>query len=102
VLGALLAELGWSPGSLAAAVNGVLGPGYLARSTVSDWLHHNRLPRAPLPTVVAHLISDALGREVGLEELWSGRATPAALWVSADAGMTAPWSPAGPVQVLDD
>jgi hypothetical protein len=69
---------------------------------VSDWLNHDRLPRGPLPTVVAHLISDTLGREVSLDELWSGRAKPAELWVPADAGMNRPWTPAGTVQVLDD
>lgn len=86
VLGALLVELGWSAGLLAEAVNGVLGPGHVARGTVADWLRHDRLPRGPLPTVVAHVISDSLGREIGLGELWSGRATPSQLWVPADAG----------------
>lgn len=102
VLGALLGELAWSPGGLAEAVNGLLGPGHVARSTVSDWVHLDRLPRGPLPTVVAHVISDALGREVCLEELWSGRATPAELWVPASVGMDLPWTPAGTVAVLDD
>lgn len=102
VLGALLGELAWSPSLLAEAVNGVLGPGSVARSTVSDWLHHDRLPRGPLHTVVAHLISDTLGREVSLDELWSVRATPAELWAPVDAGMNLPWTPAGTVQVLDD
>ena len=102
MLGALLGELAWSPSLLAEAVNGLLGPGSVARSTVSDWLHRDRLPRGPLPTVVAHLISDTLGREVSLAELWSGRAKPAELWVPADAGMNLPWTPAGTVEVLDD
>ncbi|MGH3813478.1 MAG: hypothetical protein ACRDUV_13665 [Pseudonocardiaceae bacterium] len=96
VLGALLGELAWSPSLLAEAVNGLLGPGYVARSTVSDWLHHDRLPRDPLPTVVAHLISDTLDREVCFDQLWSGRATPAELWVPADAGMARTWTPAVP------
>ncbi len=102
VVGSLLGELAWSPSLLAEAVNGLLGPGYVSRSTVSDWVHRDRLPRDPLPTVVAHLISDTLGREVCLDELWSGRARPAPLWVPADAGMNLPWTPAGTVQVLDD
>ncbi|MGH3567865.1 MAG: hypothetical protein ACRDRH_17910 [Pseudonocardia sp.] len=102
VLGRLLGELAWSPSLLAEAVNGLLGPGYVARGTVSDWLRRDRLPRDPLPTVVAHLISDTLGREVSLDELWSGRAQPAELWVPADAGMNLPWTAAGTVQVLDD
>ncbi|MGB6164476.1 MAG: hypothetical protein WCF33_17890 [Pseudonocardiaceae bacterium] len=32
VLGTLLAELSWSPSQVANAVNGLLGPGYVARS----------------------------------------------------------------------
>ncbi|MGH3754369.1 MAG: hypothetical protein ACRDRP_17050 [Pseudonocardiaceae bacterium] len=102
VLGTLLAELGWSPNQLAGVVNGVLGPGSVARSTVSGWLHQDRLPREPLPTVVAHLISDALDREVPVARLWSGRAQPAEFWVPADHGLRLPWTAAGTVEVLDD
>ncbi len=102
ILGTLLAELGWSPSRLAGAVNGLLGPGYVARSTVSEWLHQDRVPRGPLPTVVAHLISDALDREVLVAELWSGRARPAELWVPGDAGLRLPWTAAGTVEILDD
>jgi hypothetical protein len=102
VLRTLLAELDWSPNQLANAVNGLLGPSYLARSTVSEWLHQDRVPRPPLPTVVAHLISDTLGREIRLDELWSGRAQPTEFWVPADAGMNLPWTADGTVEVLDD
>ncbi|MGH3939026.1 MAG: hypothetical protein ACRDTG_10415, partial [Pseudonocardiaceae bacterium] len=102
VLGMLLAKLGWSPNQLAGAVNGVLGSGFVARSTVSDWLNQDRLPREPLPTVVAHLISDALDREVSVAQLWSDRAQPAEFWVPADHGLELPWSAAGTVEVLDD
>ncbi len=102
VLGALLAELGWSPGRLAEAVNGLLGPGYVGRSTVSEWVHRDRVPRHPLPTVVAHLVSDVLDREVSVEWLWSGRARPAELWVPADVDLGLPWTAAGTVGVLDD
>ncbi|MGH3811416.1 MAG: hypothetical protein ACRDUV_03025 [Pseudonocardiaceae bacterium] len=102
VLGTLLAELGWSPNQLAGAVNGLLGPSYVARSTVSDWLNQDRLPREPLPTVVAHLISDVLDREVPVEQLWSGRVQPAEFWVPADHELQLPWTAAGTVEVLDD
>ncbi|MGH3753605.1 MAG: hypothetical protein ACRDRP_13060 [Pseudonocardiaceae bacterium] len=74
----------------------------MARGTVSDWLHRDRLPGDPLPTVVVHLISDTLDREVSFDELWSGRAKSAGLWVPADAGMDLPWTAAGTVEVLDD
>jgi hypothetical protein len=102
VLRTLLAELGWSPTQLAGAVNGVLGPGSVARSTVSDWLNQDRLPREPLPTVVAHLISDVLDREVSVAQLWSSRAQPAEFWVPADHGLQLSWAAAGTVGVLDD
>ncbi len=102
ILGALLAELCWSPIRLADVVNGLLGQGYVARSTVSEWLHQDRVPRHPLPTVVAHLISDGLDREVSVEQLWSGRARPAEFWVPADAGLQLPWTAEGTVEVLDD
>lgn len=102
VLAALLGELAWSPTRLADTVNGVLGAGYIARSTVSEWLHQDRLPRHPLPTVVAHLLSDALDREVALEQLWSGRARPAEFWLPADHGLRLPWTAAGTVDILDD
>jgi hypothetical protein len=102
MLGTLLAELDWSPSRLAETVNELLGQGYVARSTVSEWLHQDRVPRHPLPTVVAHLISDALDREVSVEQLWSGRARPAEFWVPADAGLQLPWTAEGTVGVLDD
>ena len=102
MLTTLLVELGWSASGLTEAVNGLLGPGFVGRSTVSDWLHQDRVPRSPLPTVVAHLISDALDREVSVQGLWSGRARPAEFWVSADIDLQLPWTAAGTVEVLDD
>ncbi len=102
MLATSLAELDWSPARLAEAVNGLLGPGYVARSTVSEWLHQDRVPRGPLPTVVAHLISDALDREISVERLWSGRARRTEFWLPADSGLDLPWTAAGTVEVLDD
>jgi hypothetical protein len=102
VLGALLGELGWSPSRLTEVINSALGPGYVGRSTVSEWVNQDRVPRDPVPTVVAHLVSDALDREVSVAQVWSGRAQPAEFWVSADAGLRLPWTAAGTVEVLDD
>jgi len=102
MLGALLGELGWSPSRLTEVVNGVLRPSYVGRSTVSEWVNQDRVPRDPLPTVVAHLISDSLDREVSVAQVWSGRAQPAEFWVPADAGLTLPWTAVGTVEVLDD
>jgi hypothetical protein len=55
-----------------------------------------------LPTVVAHLISDSLAREVSVAQVWSSRAQPAEFWVPADAGLALPWTAVGTVEVLDD
>ncbi|MGH3930447.1 MAG: hypothetical protein ACRDTF_10775 [Pseudonocardiaceae bacterium] len=67
----------------------------MARSTVSDWLNLDRLSGDQLSTVVAHLISDTLDREVCFDELWSGRASPPSCgcpptpgWTAVDTGPT--------------
>jgi hypothetical protein len=65
-------------------------------------LNKDRVPRDPLPTVVAHVISDALDREVSVAQLWSGRAQPAEFWMPSDHGLCLPWTAAGTVEVLDD
>ncbi|MGH3753602.1 MAG: hypothetical protein ACRDRP_13045 [Pseudonocardiaceae bacterium] len=54
VLGALLGELDWSPSLLAEAVNGLLGPSSVARSTVSDWLLAEWAQLSQLAGTVAH------------------------------------------------
>lgn len=64
-LAAALNELSWSCTRLAAAVNEVLGEGYIARTTVSEWLNHGRTPRGPMATVAAHVLSNARGRSTG-------------------------------------
>lgn len=102
VLAAALRGLGWSAGRLADRVNAVLGAGFVGRSTVSDWVCRGRVPRHPLPSVVAHIVSDALGREISVADLWQGRASASVVWVPAGAGLDLPWTAAGTVGVLDD
>ncbi|MGH3544993.1 MAG: hypothetical protein ACRDPW_03585 [Mycobacteriales bacterium] len=63
---ALLRQLGWSQAEFTRALSAVLGLGYLARSTVAEWVNQDRVPRDPVPTVAAHVLSDALGRTITL------------------------------------
>ena len=60
------------------------------------------MPRHSLRTVVAHLISDALDREVTVTQLWSGRTQPTEFWVPVDHGLQLPWTAEGTVEVLDN
>ncbi|MEW1721631.1 hypothetical protein [Streptomyces sp. NPDC093109] len=94
-----LEHLKWSPARLARAVNAVLGPGYVARTTVADWITKGRIPRDPLPTVTAHVLAEALGRPVPLHHLWGpGLRRPSAAWVRADDGLPPPTAPGATVE----
>jgi hypothetical protein len=99
---AALNELGWTLAGLAREINQVMRSRQVSRQTVSDWVHHGRTPHDPMPTVVAHLLSNALERTISVEQLWSGSASPSTLWVPADAGVSVPWDLGGTVAVLDD
>ncbi len=90
VLVELLAEVGWSVSRLAHEVNREVGAGYVSRTTVSEWVNCSRVPRQPLPTVVAHVLSQASGRVVSVGCLWPGTAGSAE-WVSADVGTQVSW-----------
>ncbi len=101
VLLAVLAELGWSQSRLVREINGVLGSGYVSRSTVAEWVNQARVPRDPVPTVVAHVLSEAADREVSLEEAWQGRAKRSQLWLPALDGVEGPWWHSGTLSALE-
>ncbi|MFE2937478.1 hypothetical protein ACFXKG_00145 [Streptomyces sp. NPDC059255] len=88
----------WSPARLAQAVNALLGPGYVARSTVADWIAKGRIPRDPLPTVTAHVLAEALGRPVPLACLWGPGTRSSGAWVRADDGLPSPTAPGATVE----
>lgn len=102
VLAEVLAELGWSQGRLVSAVTEYLGPGYIGRSTVSEWVRQGRVPRDPLPTVVAHVLSDAAGRKIGVTDLWQHAGKASSPWTSADHGLDMSWDYQSVLGVADD
>jgi hypothetical protein len=89
-LAGLLDGLGWSISRLADEVNRELGTGYVSRSTASEWVNNFRVPRQPVPTVVAHVLSQAGGEHVAVSYLWPG-VRAASGWAAADDGMQVPW-----------
>jgi hypothetical protein len=82
-----LARAGWRPPHLVRAVNDLLGDGYLSRSTVSEWLHAGRIPREPLPAIIAQFLTEATGRPVSVRELWPHAALAPTWTVPADDGL---------------
>ncbi|MCQ6246203.1 hypothetical protein [Streptomyces malaysiensis] len=96
-LAAHLTRLGWSPARLAQAVNAVLGPGYITRTSVTGWIAKGRVPRDPLPTVTAHVLADALGQPVPLARLW-GPGVRSSASVRADDGLPTPTAPGATVE----
>ncbi|MGH3545668.1 MAG: hypothetical protein ACRDPW_07060 [Mycobacteriales bacterium] len=102
VLAGLLGELGWSSGRVASEINTILGEGYVVRSTVSEWVNQSRLPREPLPVVVAHVLSNAAGTTVQAEQLWPQWVRRDPPWVPADTGTHVAWTTEGTHALLHD
>lgn len=102
VLAALLAELGWSPRALARRINRIQGTGTVAETAPYHWRDSSRVPRPPLPTLVAWVLSRELGRPVSVAELWQGKAAVSPLVLPAHAGLDQPWTRAGALSVADD
>lgn len=102
VLAALLTELGWTPRALARRLNRIQGSGTVAETAPYHWRDSNRVPRPPLPALVAWVLSRELGRPVSVAELWQGRAAASPLVLPADAGLDQPWTRAGSISVIDD
>jgi hypothetical protein len=99
-LAEILDRVGWSRSRLAKEVNQQMGVRYIARSTVSEWVNCSRVPRQPLPTVIAYVLSQACGTAVAVSDLWAG-VSAASDWLAADDGMRVPWNLAGTKTLLD-
>lgn len=90
MLSTVLEDAGWSCARVAGEVNRCMGSDYIGRSTVSEWVNKGRVPREPLPTVVAHVLSEAAGRKISVTELWGRPGAESSLWVSVDEGYPMP------------
>ncbi len=102
VLTTVLEELGWPQSRLVAEVCGYMGSGYISRSTVSEWVSQGRVPRDPLPTVVAHVLSDAAGKTITVTDLWQDAGKESSLWMSADHGLKTSCDYQGVLNLADD
>ncbi|MFI7600350.1 hypothetical protein [Actinoplanes sp. NPDC049681] len=89
VLAHCLAELGWSPRTLARRINDAYGAGTISASAPYHWRDHGRVPYPPVSGYAAQVLADALGRPIALAYLWQGRAAagpgaqPAEFWTAA-------------------
>lgn len=97
-----LDELGWTPKVLARKVNRAFGAGTVAESAPYHWRDHGSLPRSPLPTAVAHVLSQELGRTVTVGWLWHGRSAPAQALVPVDSDLARPWTTAELGGIMED
>jgi hypothetical protein len=102
VLATLLAELGWSPRALARRINRTAGPGTVAETAPYHWRDGGAVPRPPLPTLTAWVLSQELARPVTVEELWQGKAAGSPLILPADVDMNVPWSPSESTRMIED
>jgi hypothetical protein len=102
VLSSLMAEAGLSPRALARQINRLAGPGTVAETAPYHWRDSGGVPREPLPALAAYVLSRRLGRIVGVDDLWQGRAANATLFLPADSGMDRPWTLASTVSIAED
>lgn len=92
-LASLLAEVGWSPYDLARAVNKILdGSRRIHMTTTFSWRDKGVVPRGSLPSLVAGLLSEALGRTVDEHEIWPGLPSSSSVHKPSDYDLDGPWS----------
>jgi hypothetical protein len=99
-----LIEAGLTPRTLARELNRLFGEGTLAETAPYYWRDAGGVPRPPLPTLTAYVISRHLGRVVTVTDLWPGRdaVDDATLVLPASAGMDGPWTLASTMRVAED
>ncbi|PZS10349.1 MAG: hypothetical protein DLM55_04365 [Acidimicrobiales bacterium] len=102
LLGGILEDLGWSRTRLAREVNACTKRDYIGRSTVSEWVNRGRVPHDPLPTVVAHVLSEATGRKIAVADLWQRTGKESAAWVPADHRYPMSWNYQSVLRAADD
>ncbi|MEV8508889.1 hypothetical protein AB0368_29220 [Actinoplanes sp. NPDC051475] len=103
-----LAELGWSPRTLARRINDAYGAGTISASAPYHWRDRSRVPYPPVCGYAAQVLADALGRPVAAADLWQGRAAagpvaePGEFWATAGPPFGAPGDAAPDSGVLAD
>lgn len=102
VLTRLLAEAVWSPRAFARKINAAMGAEVVTATAPYHWRDAARVPRAPIPTVAATLLSTEVGRPVAVDELWGGTVVGSPGVIPADTGMDRPWNRGGTLGVIDD
>jgi hypothetical protein len=101
-LSSLLQEAGWSPRALVRRINRILGTGAVAETAAYHWRDSGRIPRPPLPAVTARVLSEELGRQIAVGEIWEGKADDTQVRVPADFDATVPFTRPGALGVLED
>lgn len=101
-LRSLMSELGWSPRTLTRRINRIFGAGTVADTAAYHWRDAGRVPRQPLPALIAWLLSRELGRTITVDDLWQGKAGAAPAVVPATADFDATPSRTGTMRVLED
>jgi hypothetical protein len=86
-----LGRIGWTPRRLVREINAWLtnhGQRHLRidQTAAYPWINRGYLPRAPIPTVAAAVLSRELGEVVTVDQLWPGRSrATGAAFVAADS-----------------
>lgn len=97
----ILEEIGWSPYELARRINRLVPKDRRVHAkTPFAWRDRGTIPREPLPSVVAGVLTEARGDIVTVDQLWPGRASstvwrPAVTDISTDR-----WTPAETTRLL--
>ncbi|WLW58712.1 carph-isopro domain-containing protein [Streptomyces sp. YU58] len=102
VLSGCLDELGWSPKAFARKLNRVFGVGTVAESAPYHWRDTGGVPRSPLPTMAAYVLSQELGRVISVEQLWQGRAADSPVLIAADASLGHAWDVQGLGHIVEN
>lgn len=102
VLTNVLQELGWTPKNLARRLNREFGLGTVAETAPYHWRDVGAVPRSPLPTMTAHLLSQELGRVVTVGQLWRGEAADAEVLLTAGRRLDRPWTMTDLEEIVDD
>ena len=99
-----MAEAGLTPRTLAREINRLFGAGTLAETAPYHWRDAGGVPRPPLPSLTAYVLSRRLGRIVTAGDLWHGRpdAVDGTLVMTASTGMDGPWTRASTMLVAED